>query len=418
MVGMGNNSTAPTGLQGTGVWFDGKSSQRRPAHLLLEGDLLRIAPDVSMAFADGLPGTTAIGADAQATGSNGGLPMRHKLKRVRISERWDHAPLALALPDGSTLWVDDEARSLADALVDRVQRLHPRRLPSAARLIASWPAVLASLVATLVLLAWFDRQGASLAAQASMVVVPKRVDRAIGDAVFSSVKSQWLAPTAVPQTRQEALKRRFDGLARAMEPAHPAVLHFFRSSDDDDRAHQRKAPEAETEDGDATTGRGAPRATTDARPEKEVEAGGFNAFALPNGAIVMLDGMTQSLTDDEIMAVLGHELGHVVHRHSMQSVMRSIGLLAVAGAVFGDFSTVVSTAVATLQTFHHSRDAEREADVFGRRFAKFANLPAGTEAAVWRKLLAQQEKMGLDDLPVWMSTHPPTQERLEAAQRP
>ncbi len=396
--------TTTSGVQGTGLWFDGRSTVRRPAHLLLIDGVLRIAPDVT------LPSSQPSSPDAPPA-----LPMRHKLKHVKVSERFKSAPLALELPDGSAVWLDDDAEPLAQAITERVGRYHARSSRFAAlraiTLIGSWPAVMACLLATVVLLVWFDRQGAAVGAEAALKVIPTSVDKSIGDIALKSIQEQWLAPSAVPQARQDALRTRFVDLARSQAPERTVQLRFHRM-----RAGNHQDGENEGEEDDEKVS--ASTSNTDSKAEKTTpdKRGGFNAFALPNGVIVLLDGMTNTLSDDELMAVLGHELGHVVHRHSMQAVLRSFGLLSVATVALGDFSSVVATAVSTLQSFHFSRDAEREADGYARTFIKAARLPPGTEASVWRKLLAEQKDKGADDLPAWMSTHPPTAERLKAAE--
>lgn len=425
------------GMQGSGIWFDGLTTKKRVVHLLLIDDVLRIAPELE------LPGADALDASPPA------MPMRHRLSSLAMAEPALHAPLALQLPDGGTLWVDEPASPLALALTSRTTKLQggeskPWKLPRATRLIASWPAAVACLVASIALVVWFDRQGAALAARAALVVLPERLDNALGDAVFGSIKAQWLEPSTLSSERQSVLEARFTQVAQTLAPNRTVALHFLRvrSRARDDGSHAcpvRDLDEADASPPPSTADPVQPSSTAASTHESTLEStrtsnqesahpsaddskprnpdGGFNAFALPNGAIVMLDGMSRELSDDEIMAVLGHELGHVVHRHSMQAVARSFGLLAVAGVVLGDFSSVIASVVATLQTFHYSREAEREADAYGRTFAQAAGLPPGTEAAVWKKLLAEQIESGADALPEWMSTHPPTQERLDAARQ-
>ncbi len=417
MVSMTSEGAA--GMQGWGVWFDGVSTRRRVAHLLLIDDVLRISPELVVPDAE----------DDSRRHAATSLPMRHRLSTVRMAEPVLNAPLALELPDGSSLWVDEPSGPLSQEVLRRVAQAQDGaskfKLPRARRLIASWPAVLACVVASVALVVWFDRQGAALVARGALQVLPERLDQALGDAVFSSIQSQWLEPSTMSNERQTLLASRFAAVVQDIAPNRKVALHFFRMRDSDGRDGSHSCPVRPAEESDPASSTvasespstpGAPDSSESPNASTEREPdGGFNAFALPNGSIVVLDGMSDALNDDELMAVLGHELGHVVHRHSMQSVARSFGVLAVATVVLGDFSSVVSTAVATLQTFRHSRDAEREADDYGRTFAQAARLPPGTEASVWKKLLTKQGTSDGDALPEWMSTHPPTQERLNAA---
>lgn len=454
---------AGDGLEGAAEWFDGKTSHKRSVTVLLVGDVLRVLPE---------RGASSITGD-DATAST--TPLRFRLRELRVGEPWFDAPLPVDLPDGGTLWLGDEARSVAMAVVERSRTLRrrTRRLPwpEVARIIDSWPAVFACLIAAIALVVWFDRQGAAVAAGAVLVVLPHKIDEKVGDAAEATVKTQWLAPSKLATERQQRLRRRFEAVAADVAPGQAVKLAFHRekgmrarstegggngdgtptsrsgggggtASPEEQVSRPAPAPRARGDEGDhgdgddddevdrrdvrgqaspassgATGHERAPAGAPRTEPTPRIDPrGGFNAFALPNGTIVVLDGLANSLSDDEVMAVLGHELGHVVHRHGMKGVMRSVGLLTVAGAVFGEFSTVLASTVASLQTFHYGRDDEREADLYGRRFAEAARLPAGTEAAMWRKLRAAEKRLGVDGLPAWMSTHPSTEERLRAAE--
>jgi Zn-dependent protease with chaperone function len=349
--------TAAPGLPAT--WFDGLTTQRRAVKLRLAGNALEVRDDAS-------PGAP---------------PRRYDIAALAPGERWRGAPLPLALPDGGTLWLDARAAPVADELlaqIAQVARMAPARPQRVARLIASWPAVLACLLCTVALVVWFDRQGAGLTADAALRLVPRTVDQTVGIRALEQIDKQWLASTQTPLDRRRAIEARFVQTAARLAPDLIVRLEFRRL---------------------------------------EGEAG-FNAFALPHGTVVVLDGMADEFSDDELMAVLGHEMGHVVHRHGMRSVLRSFGLLAVAGVVFGDFSTVAAGATAGLQNFSYSRDAEREADAYARRFIAEAGLPPAVLVSVWRKVLAHQQRSGASSLPVWLSTHPGSEERMRAAAEP
>ena len=54
------------------------------------------------------------------------------------------------------------------------------------------------------------------------------------------------------------------------------------------------------------------------------EVVGANAFALPDGTIVVTDALVHlAENDEELLAVLAHEIGHVVHHHALRSVMQN-----------------------------------------------------------------------------------------------
>ena len=82
--------------------------------------------------------------------------------------------------------------------------------------------------------------------------------------------------------------------------------------------------------------------------------------------------------------------------------------------MFGDLSNVMVTGMTTLQQFSNSRDDEREADAFGHEFSNRLRLDAGIAASVWRKFDAYEKSHGAA-ISVWLSTHPPSLEREQAA---
>jgi Zn-dependent protease with chaperone function len=140
---------------------------------------------------------------------------------------------------------------------------------------------------------------------------------------------------------------------------------------------------------------------------------GPNAFALPDGTILMTDELVAlAEKDEEIYAVLGHELGHIHHRHSMRMVARQTALAVVTTFLFGDLNSIASV-VAGLPLFlsqnGYSREFEHEADVYGAHLC-VKNL-AGMQPMVL--ILEKLEKaQPSEDMPGWLSTHPHTPERI------
>jgi Zn-dependent protease with chaperone function len=243
--------------------------------------------------------------------------------------------------------------------------------------ISSWRSALIAAVCLVGLVVWLDRQGIGWAAKSALPHLPRDVDNFIGRQVEPLVEKQWLKPTRVDEARQNRLRSRFHAVAAQLKPDLRFQVRF-----------------------------------ADADPGRR-----FNAFALPNGKVVVLDGMSEALSDDELLAVLGHEVGHVVHRHSMLRLARSLGLAALASTVMGDFSGLAAGTWSTLVVSENSRESEREADVFARQFAAAAGLSSQTMMSLWSKMLAHQRRLGGDAIPMWLSTHPPTEERLQTESR-
>ena len=136
---------------------------------------------------------------------------------------------------------------------------------------------------------------------------------------------------------------------------------------------------------------------------------GANAFALPAGDIILLDGLVAKLNDDEVLAVLAHELGHVVHHHGMQQLIEGTAISLVMAAWFGDVSSVVASAGALLAISGYSREAEAEADAFAAR--RLLQCCTSSEALVSALGKLQESGKARSDL---LSTHPDTIRRIAA----
>lgn len=146
-----------------------------------------------------------------------------------------------------------------------------------------------------------------------------------------------------------------------------------------------------------------------------------NAFVLPSGKIGVTTGLlTLVRNDDQLAAVLGHEVGHVVARHAAErySTQSTTGL--VLGAVqsrAGDYSKAVGAfgglgaQLGLLLPF--SRNHELEADRLGVDYVAAAGYKPSESIALWR-LMAQQRQTGT---PEFASTHPSDQTRIDALQQ-
>ncbi len=153
-----------------------------------------------------------------------------------------------------------------------------------------------------------------------------------------------------------------------------------------------------------------------------------NAFALPGGYIYVTRGLLAHLENEaQLAVVLGHEIGHVVGRHtSIRAANQQFGQLAViAGAVgaqgiFGgdagqEFLNVAGTA-ASLLFLSYGREDEREADQLGVEYAALDGYQSGEGSAFFRSLKRISEKAG-SSLPGFLSTHPDPGERELTIQR-
>jgi len=100
-----------------------------------------------------------------------------------------------------------------------------------------------------------------------------------------------------------------------------------------------------------------------------LSSGKVNAFALPGGPVYITYGLLSKLrTDDQLAGVLGHELGHIVLRHTAKKVAEHLRYNAVLWGIqrlLGGEAAQWAEVGAALLSLQYSRDQEREADRFG-----------------------------------------------------
>jgi beta-barrel assembly-enhancing protease len=105
-----------------------------------------------------------------------------------------------------------------------------------------------------------------------------------------------------------------------------------------------------------------------------------NAVAAPGGVVVVHTGLLAAAeTPDEIAGVLGHEITHVLERHSMRQMIFAVGLAGLVQLLVGSpegAAAVVANAGSELTSLGFSRDQEREADRGALRLLERARLPA------------------------------------------
>ena len=93
---------------------------------------------------------------------------------------------------------------------------------------------------------------------------------------------------------------------------------------------------------------------------------GANAFALPDGTVLFTDEIVQlAKNNDELLAVLAHEIGHVKYRHALRSVIQGSVISFAVAMVTGDLSAASNLLAAlpvVMTNLSYSRDFEREAD--------------------------------------------------------
>lgn len=143
-----------------------------------------------------------------------------------------------------------------------------------------------------------------------------------------------------------------------------------------------------------------------------------NAFAVPGGPIYFNRGLMELAgSDDEVASVLGHEVSHIVRRHSaqqMSDIMVKAGLASILFSRSNDARQIVEIGL-SLKDREFSRGDENQADEYGFKYLVAAGYDPGAMASFFRKM---QAKAG--DSPralAFLSTHPLTAKRVEAAEK-
>lgn len=152
---------------------------------------------------------------------------------------------------------------------------------------------------------------------------------------------------------------------------------------------------------------------------KVVDDDAINAFALPGGYIYVTRGILAYLSSEaELAGVLGHEIGHVTARHSVNQMSKQQlygGIFGVASAVsssygYGAVSDLINLGGGLL-FLRFSRDDEKQSDELGIRYMVRAGYDPRPLGEVMEMLEETSQAAGGGKVPGWMSTHPAPENR-------
>jgi len=289
------------------------------------------------------------------------------LARLRLSEPFPSAPRQIELPGGAVVEVPDGA-ALTAAL-----GAAGRRPGLVDRLEARWREALGALVLCVGIVGVGYLYGLPAAARWIARTLPPSAEERLGAGVLEFLDGRFLRPTALSEEERRAVEERVDAATRRAAPGLKYRLLF--------------------------------------------RAAGFgpsmNAFAIPGGTVVLLDGIVRGTAgDDRLLAIVGHELGHQARHHSMQAYLESAGVGALASLLWGDFSGQAAAIPAALAMFDYSRAAEREADEDAVRFLRTSGRTAQPMVDALCLLASAERDLALGGLPIFLSTHPEIGERI------
>ena len=292
---------------------------------------------------------------------------RVPLAKVAVPEAFEQAPRMLGLAGGQTLEVPDP--SVVARLLLRLRASGP---PGSYGCNVVGGSVVIALAVLLAAGVWTYVEGLPIAARHVAESLPAGFDRRIGENLLALLDGNTFEPSTLAPEHQARLVERFRRAAAAVAPGTEVRVEF--------------------------------------------RAGQVNALALPGGIIVVFDELVELAGDDErVLGVLGHELGHVVYRHSTRQLLQALGVARSrrrVGRLFVD-------------RVQRSADSRRAA-LWTRLRARGRRLRAGVPApnALSPRPLYEffVRAQGLDgktsaSIPDFLSTHPDTASRIERLRR-
>jgi predicted Zn-dependent protease len=145
-----------------------------------------------------------------------------------------------------------------------------------------------------------------------------------------------------------------------------------------------------------------------------------NAFALPGGFIFVTRGiLTHMNSEAELVGVLGHEIGHVTARHSVQQMSREqlaqigLGVGSVISSEVAKYAGMASQGLGVL-FLKYGRDAESQSDQLGFKYMVREGYNPKAMASMFETLERVSKLEGAGDVPEWESTHPNPGNRIQA----
>ena len=290
------------------------------------------------------------------------------IEQISIAPRLANTRRSIFLANGAKLETDD------NEAVDRVSRYFDKNIFHALlhKLEKNWHYALIALVVTIVFIWGSIEYGVPLVAKWAVKGIPESVEKNIGEQGLSTLDEWLFSPTTIEKKEQLRLQDRFNAMLVNSDNSFSYRV-MLRSS-------------------------------------KQM---GANALALPGGIIIVTDDLIKLAENDEqIFAVLAHEMGHVEYQHGLRSMLQnSLTALFMAG-VLGDISSVTSLSV-TIPTMlvesRYSREFELEADQYAKQFLQTQNI----ELDQFIRILSLLEiNRNMDDEFDYLSSHPAMNKRV------
>ncbi len=309
--------------------------------------------------------------------SGAGIDAIYPIDRVRVTAGVGAIRRVIRLPNGGMCEVSDTA------FLTAVERQQGKGRVSAFlhRWERSLPLAVAALILTAAVVFLFMRFGVPALARHAAYALPVSAEASLGRESLATLDRFLFKPSKITAER----RRELTALFRRMTASFPDGSGYrleFRAGD----------------------------------------AVGANALALPSGIVVITDGLVElAHNDQELVAVLAHELGHVRGRHLLRHLLQNSVAGLLMATITGDVLSVTSLSAAlptALIDAKFSRDFEREADDAAVAWLKKEGIPLRRYIDILSRLQAQLDKKktgavaGEGVVRNYLSTHPATDERI------
>jgi len=320
----------------------------------------------------------AVSGDGELTIRWEGGAARYLLGAVTISDRLGNTPRYISLPDGSKFESRDNAGIDAMLQVHRQQRwsalLH--------RLESRWGYVLFSVIVVVAFIWGMLKYALPAAAEEIAYKLPPSIADTLSEKTLAYFDKHILEPSELPDATRQRLQQRFASMSASLNSGHHYALVFRKGG----------------------------------------EHVGANAFALPSGTIVITDelvGLSQN--DEQLEAILAHELGHVIYCHGLRQILQNSVLTLFLTYATGDPSSLVVALPTMLVQLGYSRQFERQADRYAHDYLVAHHIPLKRFATILTRIEEEhrersdssKQEGGHAKIYEYLSTHPDTKERIK-----
>ena len=319
------------------------------------------------------------------------------LDRLIFSDRVGNIPRKITLPDGSLFETSDN--DAIDSILSSTSHQNAK-IGILHRLESHWGWITTALVLTVVLSFAFLKWGLPWGARQLAYAMPVAVTEKIGIGTLGILDDIIFDETSLSKKKQREQRERFQEIVSQLDLSGFTLKLHFRDMHD--------LP---------------------------------NAMALPSGDIIMTDKLVEMAEhQQEIDAVLLHEIGHVLHKHGLQQVVQStfitVLVASITGGASGSNDLLVAMPTFLLQS-QYSRAHESDADDFAFKQMLQIGIDPKYFASIMGRMMEEMDEVGdmgkaatkekkkdqkesslsssIDDVSDYFSSHPVTDDRIKRA---